>query len=101
MRRLFAIALGLTIVVPLMAIMSVEYSVLVSARSTDVRAAQQAGILIILPAVALYVLAEIGTITLDVATLSVVAGILAVVDVALALASRATFQREEILTRWS
>jgi len=87
--------------VPLMAIMSVEYSVLVSARSTDVRAAQQAGILIVLPAVAVYVLAEIGTITLDLATLGVLAGILAVVDVALAFVSRATFQREEILTRWT
>ena len=96
-----AAILILAVFVPLMAIMSVEYSVLVSARSTDVRAAQQAGILIILPAVALYVLAEIGAITLDVATLSVVAGILAVVDVGLALASRATFQREEILTRWT
>ena len=91
----------LAVFAPLMAIMSVEYSVLVSARSTDVRAAQQAGILIVLPAVAVYVLAEIGTITLDLATLGVLAGILAVVDVALAFVSRATFQREEILTRWT
>jgi ABC-2 type transport system permease protein len=91
----------LAVFVPLMAIMSVEYSVLVSARSTDVRAAQQAGILIVLPAVAVYVLAEIGTITLDLATLGVLAGILAAVDVALAFVSRATFQREEILTRWT
>jgi len=35
------------------------------------------------------------------ATLGVLAGILAVVDVALAFVSRATFQREEILTRWT
>ncbi len=91
----------LGVFVPLTAILSVEYSVLVSARTSDVRAAQQAGILIVLPAVTLYVLAEIGTITLDVATLSVAAGVLAVIDIALALASRATFRREEILTRWA
>jgi ABC-2 type transport system permease protein len=91
----------LAVFAPLMAIMSVEYSVLVSARSSDVRAAQQAGILVILPAVALYVLAEIGTITLDLATLSVATGVLALVDAALAVASRATFRREEILTRWT
>ena len=91
----------LAVFVPLMAILSVEYSVLVSARTSDVRAAQQAGILVMLPAIALYVLAEIGTITLDLATLSVAAGILATADAALALASRATFRREEILTRWS
>jgi ABC-2 type transport system permease protein len=96
-----AAILILAVFVPLMAIMSVEYSVLVSARSTDVRAAQQAGILIVLPAVAVYVLAEIGTITLDLATLGVLAGVLAVIDVALAFVSRATFQREEILTRWT
>ena len=36
-----------------------------------------------LPAIALYVLAELGAITLDLASLSVAAGILAVVDAAL------------------
>jgi len=50
---------------------------------------------------ALYVLAEIGTITLDLATLGVATAILAAVDVALAFVSRATFRREEILTRWA
>ena len=91
----------LGVFVPLMAVLSVEYSVLVSARSTDVRAAQQAGMLILLPAAALYVLAEIGAITLDPATLAVAAGILAAIDLAMAFASRATFRREEILTRWA
>jgi hypothetical protein len=54
-----------------------------------------------LPAVAIYVLAEIGTIALDLPTLAVEAGILAAVDIAMAFASRATFRREEILTRWA
>ncbi len=57
--------------------------------------------LVLLPAVALYVLAEIGAITLDLATLGVATGVLALVDAALAVASRATFRREEILTRWT
>ena len=91
----------LAVLVPLMAILSVEYSVLVSARASDVRAAQQAAILVVLPSMALYVLAEIEAVTLDLATLGVMAGILAAIDAALAIASRATFRREDILTRWA
>src|SRR5262249_40144860 len=91
----------LGVFVPLMAILSVEYSVLVSARSTDVRAAQQAGMLILLPAAALYVLAEIGAITLDPGTLAVAAGILAAIDLALAFAGGAAFRRKELLPRWA
>jgi len=91
----------LAVIVPLMAILSVEYSVLVSARASDVRAAQQAATLVVLPSMALYVLAEVGAITLNMATLGVVAGVLAVIDAALAIASRATFRREDILTRWA
>jgi ABC-2 type transport system permease protein len=91
----------LGVFVPLVAILSVEYSVLVSARSTDVRAAQQASILILLPTAALYVLTEVGAITLDLATLAVAAGILAGIDIVMAFASRATFRREEILTGWA
>lgn len=91
----------LAVIVPLMAILAVEYSVLVSARASDVRAAQQAGILVVLPSTALYVTTEVGAITLDMASLGVVAVILAVIDAALAFASRATFRREEILTRWT
>ncbi len=89
------------VLVPLMAIGSIEFSVLVSARASDVRAAQQAGIVVVLPAMTLYVLAEIGVVALDLASLGITAGILAAVDGALAIASRATFRREEILTRWA
>ena len=39
--------------------------------------------------------------TLDLAALAVIGGALAVVDTVLALAARATFHREEILTRWA
>lgn len=96
-----AALLILAVLVPLMAILSVEFSVIVSARASDVRAAQQAGILVVLPAWVLYACSEAGAITLDLATLAVVAAVLAVLDAALGLASRATFRREEILTRWT
>lgn len=88
------------LVVPLSAVMSVQFSVLVSARVTDVRAAQQLSSLIVLPFAALYLLSELKVVTLDGAAVAVVCIVVAVVDVVLFLLAKATFRREEILTRW-
>jgi ABC-2 type transport system permease protein len=91
----------LGVLAPMAAISCVELSVLISARVSDVRAAQQIGTLIVLPFVAVYVLTVIGVLTLDGITLGIIAGALAVIDAGLFIASRATFRREEILTRWT
>jgi ABC-2 type transport system permease protein len=91
----------LAAVTPLAALLSVELSVLISARVSDVRAAQQLGALAVLPFAAIYVMTEIGTFSLDGAALGIIAGILAAIDIGLFFASRATFRREEILTRWT
>jgi ABC-2 type transport system permease protein len=72
---------------PLLALMAVGFSVLCSARVSEVRTAQQLGALAAIPGTAIYI--------------SVICGILAVLDTALALGARATFNREEILTRWA
>ena len=88
------------LVVPLAAALSVVINVLVSARATDVRSAQQVGALPALPFAALYVAGEIKAITLAGWTLVVVAGVLVVVVVGLFATARSTFSREEILTRW-
>jgi ABC-2 type transport system permease protein len=85
---------------PLACIMSIEFSVLVSSRVNDVRSAQQLAALIIIPIIVLYLLTELSVITLDVNTLLIIAGIIALIDIGLFFASRATFQREEILTKW-
>jgi ABC-2 type transport system permease protein len=85
---------------PLACIMSIEFSVLVSSRVNDVRSAQQLAALIIIPFFALYLLTEIRVITLDVNTLLLIAGILAIIDLSLFFANRVIFQREEILTKW-
>ncbi|MFX1568407.1 MAG: ABC transporter permease subunit [Promethearchaeota archaeon] len=85
---------------PLACIMSIEFSVLVSSRVNDVRSAQQLAALIIIPLIALYLLTELSVITLDVNTLLLIAGILAIIDIGLFFANRAIFQREEILTKW-
>lgn len=90
----------LLLVVPLSATLAVEFNVLVSSRVNDVRTAQQVGALVVLPFGVLYVLLEIQVLTLTTTMLWQTAGVLVVVDVALFLLARATFRREEILTRW-
>ena len=86
---------------PLLGIMAVAFSVLMSARVSEVRTAQQLGALTAIPGLVLYIGLLTGAFSLDLAALAVICGILVVGDVGLALAARATFHREEILTRWA
>ena len=53
-------AIVFLLAVPLAAIMSVEWNVIVSSRVSDVRVAQQVGMLLILPFAGVYVSGEIG-----------------------------------------
>jgi ABC-2 type transport system permease protein len=94
------IAIILLLLAPLACLLSVGYSVLVSSRSNDVRAAQQLGALVVLPFGAVYVLSEISVLPLSSANLLYMAAVLLVVDVILFYMVRATFQRDEILTKW-
>jgi ABC-2 type transport system permease protein len=86
---------------PLLALMAVGFSVLWSARVSEVRTAQQLGALAAIPGAAVYIALMTGAFTLDLASIGVMCGVLAVVDAALVVAARATFHREEILTRWA
>lgn len=93
-------AIAMLLLVPLVATVSAEVSVLVSARASDVRSAQQTGTLVVIPFAALYVASELGAITLDPGSMLALAVVLIVVAVALFFAARTAFNREEILTRW-
>ena len=94
-------ALVLLLLVPLALLMSVQVNVIISSRVTDVRAGQQLGGLAIVPFVGLYASGELGLINLgDAGNLLIIAAALLVVDVLLFFVSRATFRREEILTKW-
>jgi ABC-2 type transport system permease protein len=91
----------LFLMVPLAVVLSVEWNVIVSSRVSDIRVAQQTGAAVFLPFVAIYVSGEINLINLGVSNnLLIIAGALLVADLILFFAARATFQREEILTRW-
>ena len=94
-------AIVLFLMVPLAAMTSVEWNVIISARVSDVRVAQQIGILLVLPFGGIYVAGELDLIPLGSSSnLLIIAGILLVVDLLLLYVAKATFRREEILTKW-
>jgi ABC-2 type transport system permease protein len=94
----WAIVMGA--VTPLVCVLSVEANVIISSRVNDIRAAQQLGAFVILPIILVMVFATtVQTIPLDTLAL-VLSGGLALADVAMFYLSKATFQREEILTKW-
>ena len=95
------IAILLLVLLPLLAILSVEWSVIVSARATDPRAAQLQGILIGIPLYIIYIATEVGAIKLNTTTFWIIAGAALVADIILFFLSTRTFQREEILTKWT
>jgi len=94
------LALIVGLVAPLACILSVEANVIVSSRVSDVRAAQQLGGIVVLPIILVLMLGSLfAFMPADLLAL-VMSGVLAIAAVALFYVSKATFQREEILTRW-
>ena len=97
----WAAAIVLFLMVPLAAMMSVEWNVVISSRVSDVRVAQQLGSLLMLPFGGIYVAGEIGVVDLgDTTNLLIIAGVMALFDLLFLSIARATFRREEILTKW-
>jgi ABC-2 type transport system permease protein len=92
--------IALIITGPLLAVLSVYASVLVSARVSDVRAAQQVSAVLVVPIMGLFVLQLFGMVTLTIDVLLTVSAVLLVLDIILIKLGSAVFQREEILTKW-
>lgn len=97
----WTIGILLLILMPLLSILSVEWSVIVSARATDPRAAQLQGALIAIPLFIVYVATEVGAITLNTTTIWIISGVALILDIILFFLSTRTFQREQILTKWT
>jgi len=94
------IAVILFLLAPLACALSVGCNVLISSRVSDARSAQQLGALVVLPFGAVYVLSEIQVLTLTTSHLLIMAAVLAVVDAIVFTLVKATFKRDEILTKW-
>lgn len=90
----------LLLAVPLSSILSIQLNVIISSRVNDIRTANQLGILLFIPFIAVYVLLEINVLSLNIFNLVVMSLALLTLDVALFYISRAIFRRDDILTKW-
>jgi ABC-2 type transport system permease protein len=96
-------ALWLTVVFllgPVISILAILCNVMISARISDIRSAQQIGGLVVLPVVAFLLVAILGLIPLTPLNMIIFTLVLAAADVALFFLARKVFRREEILVRW-
>ncbi len=90
----------LLFIAPLAAILSIEVAVIASSRVTDVRGANQIAGLMFIPFVVVFFAGAEGIFAFSIVNLLIFAGAVAAIDVAFSFLSRATFNREEILTKW-
>lgn len=85
---------------PLLALVSVNFSVIVSSRVTDPRVAEQLTALLIIPLLAVFFGQMAGLFVLNRNLILVGAAFLMFIDVILIFLSTQIFERETILTRW-
>jgi len=90
----------LLLLAPLAAILSIEVAVIASSRVTDVRGANQIAGLMFIPFVVVFFAGAEGIFAFSVDNLLIFSGIVVIADVILFFLSKATFKREEILTKW-
>ena len=90
----------LLLLAPLASILTIELTVILSARASDVRSVQQFTGVLFFPFIVIYVMTEINVIQLNLANLIILSGMFLVADILLFYLSTATFKREEILTKW-
>ena len=91
---------AMILVAPLMTVLSVNVAIIISSRVSDPRAAEQLGMLVMLPLIALFFGQIFGVVALNTTTMFIVAICVLALDVVLVGAGIKLFQREAILTRW-
>ncbi|MCI0519961.1 MAG: ABC transporter permease subunit [Chloroflexi bacterium] len=88
------------IVGPLLAVLSVNFAILVSSRVNDPRVAEQLSAVVILPLLGMFIGQISGLFLLNSTFILVFAAIVFLVDLVMVAVSIRLFQRETILTRW-
>ncbi|MBC7233709.1 MAG: ABC transporter permease subunit [Chloroflexi bacterium] len=92
--------LAIAVVGPLLSILSVNFSLMVSSRVNDPRVAEQLSAVVILPLLLLFFGQLAGWIFLSPRLVVILALILVVLDALMVFLATRLFQRETILTRW-
>jgi ABC-2 type transport system permease protein len=92
--------IAVIIVGPLMALMAVNASIMVSSRVNDPRVAEQLSMVVIVPVLALFFGQISGLFFINRQIILLIAALLVIIDMVLIYLSVQVFQREHILTRW-
>lgn len=92
--------IAIALIAPLFCTLSITANVIISSRVSDVRASQQLGALVVLPALFLFMLPLFGVFVLGVVAILLFAGGLAAVNLFMAFLALKLFQREKILVAW-
>jgi ABC-2 type transport system permease protein len=92
--------IAILVVGPLMAVLSVTFSLMVSSRVNDPRVAEQVSMVIMLPVLAGFFGQVAGFFFLNKQIITVVAVVMVAVDALMVYLATRVFQRETILTRW-
>lgn len=85
---------------PLLAILSVNFSLMVSSRVNDPRVAEQLSVVVILPVLLLFFGQILGFLFINAQLILLITMILIVIDAGMVYLAVRLFQRETILTRW-
>lgn len=85
---------------PLLAILSVNFAMMVSSRVNDPRVAEQVSVVVIIPIMAVFFGQVSGLFFINQNTIYISAIVLAIIDVLVLYLTVQLFQRETILTRW-
>ncbi len=92
--------LAIFVVGPLLALLAVCFSLMVSARVSDPRVAEQLSALIILPLILLIIGQSVGLILINSTIIIIIGIVVAVIDVLMVIITVQLFERETILIRW-
>jgi ABC-2 type transport system permease protein len=92
--------IAIFIVGPLLAVMAVTFSLMISSRVNDPRVAEQVSMVVIVPVLAGFFGQVAGLFVLNKQIISIVALVMLVLDALLLYLTTRVFQREQILTRW-
>jgi ABC-2 type transport system permease protein len=90
----------LLLLAPLASVLSIEVAVIASSRVSDVRGANQIAGLLFIPFVLVFAAGVQGLFAFSIGNLLIFSAVVLLVDTGLYFLSRATFKREEILTKW-
>jgi ABC-2 type transport system permease protein len=92
--------IAIFLVGPLLAIMAVTFSLMISSRVNDPRVAEQVSMVVIVPVLAGFFGQVAGLFVLNKQIISVVALVMLILDAIFLYLTTRLFQREQILTRW-